>query len=260
MAQQRQHTAPPPAGEDTLASLPEPPALATLLDTVRSPGVVKADVEALLAAMALPPGGAETPRERADVLLSLLEARSEAGDLTDARGRTVREAAMEALLALGYPYALELPPEVLERMGRGKPTPSPSRLGLAITGIAALLHAVMAVVTFVSFQGAVGEALGGAGGSIFALLLAGLMLTPSVLAIAGNLRGSGPMQGLGSKLLAIQGAGWVWLAVAIMDYGKNMIALPVGLLLPWHVTLLAAFLMRHRPEPGAPALPPAGEP
>ncbi len=50
------------------------------------------------------------PREIADCLGEQLERRSFDG-LVDEGGRSVRRAAVEALLALGYPFALEVRPE-----------------------------------------------------------------------------------------------------------------------------------------------------
>ncbi|NVJ04487.1 hypothetical protein HUW63_04410 [Myxococcus sp. AM001] len=51
----------------------------------------------------------------ADTFLRLLESGRLAG-LVDAQGRTCRAAAVEALLSLGFPYALEVQPEDLEHL------------------------------------------------------------------------------------------------------------------------------------------------
>ncbi|WNZ62177.1 hypothetical protein QEG98_41300 [Myxococcus sp. MxC21-1] len=68
------------------------------------------EVDALIAAIAQRP--AEDPealRERTDYLLSLMTLPGDASVLTGSAGITVRTAAVEALLELGYPYALEVP-------------------------------------------------------------------------------------------------------------------------------------------------------
>ena len=64
-----------------------------------------------LAALATPEGS----REAADVLLRLLEDGSLEG-LEGPRGRTCRAVAVETLLRLGFPYALEVRPEDLEHL------------------------------------------------------------------------------------------------------------------------------------------------
>jgi hypothetical protein len=62
---------------------------------------------------ALEAGG--SGRQVADLLHELLESGQLAG-LEDAEGRTCRAAATEALLRLGYPFALEVRPEDLEHL------------------------------------------------------------------------------------------------------------------------------------------------
>jgi hypothetical protein len=97
-----------------VASLPEGlPSLSVLIDLVRSPGVAAVEIDALLSHLDLPLAPQQSPREHADTLLSLIED-DDLGGLTGSDGRTVRAAAIQALLALGYPYALEVPPEALE--------------------------------------------------------------------------------------------------------------------------------------------------
>ncbi|RJS16149.1 hypothetical protein DRW03_31400 [Corallococcus sp. H22C18031201] len=67
-------------------------------------------------------------REAADLLHGLLEGGGLAG-LADEKGRTCRAAAVEGLLSLGFPYALEVSPEDLAHLraqGGGR-----NRLGLA---------------------------------------------------------------------------------------------------------------------------------
>ena len=59
----------------------------------------------------------EPTRENADLLLAALET-DELEGLVAADGRRCRTVAAESLLALGYPYALEISPEHLDRLRR----------------------------------------------------------------------------------------------------------------------------------------------
>jgi hypothetical protein len=82
-------------------------------------------------------------RQVADLLHELLEGGQLAG-LEDTTGRTCRAAATEALLRLGYPFALEVRPEDLEHLrGRdgeqGFPWASVAAGGVLGTGILAQL-------------------------------------------------------------------------------------------------------------------------
>lgn len=129
------HPRPPALGEElperadapsqALEPRPVPPAL-TARDALRLlPGLVEearqapaADREAAARGLnahleALASGGAS--REGADLLLQLLEGGQLAG-LGEGRGRTCRSVAVEALLSLGFPYALEVRPEDLEHL------------------------------------------------------------------------------------------------------------------------------------------------
>ena len=101
-----------PARPAATEALAPDPSLPELLEGVRGPGRVRENVDAFLQALGQPPSGDETPRARADLLLSLMEDAA-VRDYTGSDGRTVRAAAVEGLLALGYPYALEVPPEAL---------------------------------------------------------------------------------------------------------------------------------------------------
>lgn len=59
--------------------------------------------------------GRHPSRKRADLLLRWLDRREMAG-LEDEEGRSCRATAVEALLSMGYPYALEVNPEDLEHL------------------------------------------------------------------------------------------------------------------------------------------------
>jgi hypothetical protein len=103
----------PPTAEAELSSPPKGRrSLSTLIDEVRAPGANQIDVDALLRGLARPLGPEQSPRERADLLLALIED-PQLSDLAGSNDRTVRGASIQALMALGYPYALEVPPEAL---------------------------------------------------------------------------------------------------------------------------------------------------
>jgi hypothetical protein len=96
-----------------VADLPEGlPSLKVLVELARSPGAIRAEVDALLAGLSQPRPAEHSPREHADLLLSVIDDERIA-EFTGSDGRSVRGAAVQALLALGYPYALEVSPEVL---------------------------------------------------------------------------------------------------------------------------------------------------
>lgn len=89
------------------AELPSPRAL---LEEVRSPGAARAEVDALLSGLARPLGPGESARERADLLHEIL-GDEQIRDYTGRGGRKVEHVAVLQLVELGFPYALEVPPE-----------------------------------------------------------------------------------------------------------------------------------------------------
>ncbi|WP_224371574.1 hypothetical protein [Hyalangium versicolor] len=128
---------------ETIGPLPGTASLPVLVSTVRSPGATRGDVDALLQGLARPLADDESPRARADLLLSLLDA-PYVGELqgSEEGGLTVHAAAVQALLALGYPYALEIPPEALTRVQ--PPRESLSLSSLPAPGLVALLTGFIA--------------------------------------------------------------------------------------------------------------------
>ncbi len=127
----------PPAG-DSPGEEPPLPLLALVEEAQRASGeereALAAQVNQRLEALA----SGEGSREVADLLHQLLEG----GRLTalrDAEGRSCRGAAVEALLAQGYPYALEVRPEDLEHLREAHTprAPSPWLMGSAF-GVLAL--------------------------------------------------------------------------------------------------------------------------
>ncbi|WPB78107.1 hypothetical protein KYC5002_02930 [Archangium violaceum] len=89
------------------AELPSPRAL---LEEVRSPGAARAEVDALLNGLARPLGPGESARERADLLHEIL-GDEQVRDYLGSGGRKVAHVAVLQWVELGFPYALEVPPE-----------------------------------------------------------------------------------------------------------------------------------------------------
>ncbi len=90
----------------------EVPSPRELLERARAPDAARPEVDALLRGLALPLKPGEDARARADLLHEILEDKRVRA-FTGSKGRRVAHAVGEALLALGYPYALEIPPELL---------------------------------------------------------------------------------------------------------------------------------------------------
>lgn len=205
-----ERTRPPPSSSEdpeVLSGVPPAlPSLSQLLEVVRGPAVMKSDVDALAEALARPPAGDETPRERADLLLSLLED-PELRDYTGSDGRRVRTLAVEALLALGYPYALEIPPEALAQA-------RPAAAGAAQeprTPVAGLFTGGLALLTQV-LLGLWGGGLALGGGEPrpgLLLYMAGALLLPTLLAVLGGWRGLRWPQLVGVGLMVVVGLAWL---------------------------------------------------
>jgi len=102
---------PPPLSEASEASRPEKAfSLQARLDAALVPEATSLERDALLYAISRPLPPEASAREHADFLLSLL-ADEQLRGLAGSNGRSVRTAATQALMSLGYPYALEIPPE-----------------------------------------------------------------------------------------------------------------------------------------------------
>ncbi len=100
------------------------PSLPVLLERARAPGAARREVDALLRGLALPLPPGEDARARADLLHDILEDRRVRA-FTGSNGRRVAHATVDALEALGYPYALEIPPELLAEARAARPAPAP---------------------------------------------------------------------------------------------------------------------------------------
>jgi hypothetical protein len=126
---ERLREAPPP--DHALPALEvESRPLLERLEGLREPGVTPKEVDAFLAGLSAPRPPSEPPRVRADLMLDLL------GDervcaLTGSDGRRVGAVVLETLLGLGYPYALEVTPEMLAWARGPRRTLRHLRLGLA---------------------------------------------------------------------------------------------------------------------------------
>jgi hypothetical protein len=182
------------------------PSLSELLEGIRGPGRVRANVDAFLQALGRPPSGEETPRARADLLLSLMEDGA-VRDYTSSDGRTVRTAAVEGLLALGYPYALEVPPEALaqaraQSAREVRPQRVPSA-GLVTVGLAVLTQAGFLVPLVANELKWWGLLRGGG------LHLLGAAVLPPVLAVLGGWLGLRWPRRVGVGLMALVGLGYL---------------------------------------------------
>jgi hypothetical protein len=243
--------------EPSLAPWQPSQSLAELRDALTSPGVVQAEVDALFAAIARPPTGDETPRARADFLHSLMSLREEAHEgMTGSDGRTVRAAAVEALLELGFPYALEVDPDVLEdvrrKTQRRKHTARVDSGGFPAGGLVLSLMAVvlqLLVVTarsMLSRHGDFWEA-----SPLFPLAL---VVLPPLSAVFGHVLESRRLLKLGSIGMGLQSVVWLFLTLRFGSdagrFGWLLLAL-----IPWYLPLAAACMMYPRTPPEDAASP-----
>ncbi|RKG92763.1 hypothetical protein D7V97_40575 [Corallococcus sp. CA053C] len=261
MSQQAHRPAPPTTDETPDAPAPVVAEtflpLAVLLEEVKSPGVLRSDIDALIAALGRAPPPDESLRERADLLLGLMARENPVGDYVGKGGRKVRHAAKDALLSLGYPYALELPPELLEPQAPVTtsdevPSPGPGPGGVIITLLSVLCQTLFCVL---------GQLLSGYFGKDFRgqvlspFVLAGLIIWVSTLSsFFGHSLGNRTLQRGGSVGLWLQFVFWAVASLFVLS-SENPLAF---VFLPWHLTLGAALSMRPVPEaeePLAPKLP-----
>lgn len=245
-----------PAEEASLAQWPQSTSLAELKEAMSSPGVIQAEVDALFAAIARPPADDEPPRARADFLHSLMELPEEARERKGSDGRTVRAAALEALMELGFPYALEVHPDVLEAVrgdaygGKDDALIRISRPAIAVTLLALVSQVILLVLMALSN----GRTYAGETSQLIKL---GLIVAPPLMAASGHALGMKGMQSLGARGMMLQGL--VWLFIAWLDTGPYRGYLPL-VLVPWYLPLIAAVLMREKsedadPPPASPAEP-----
>lgn len=118
-----------------------------LLEQARAPDAGRHEADALLRAVALPPGPGEGARERAELLHDILED-ERVRSFTGSDGRRVGHVAVLALSELGFPYALEVPPELFAEArasGRSATGARPGRssrrrAGAVLIGIVGLVE------------------------------------------------------------------------------------------------------------------------
>jgi hypothetical protein len=235
------------APSETSGSAPAHASLQRLVETVRSPGVMKKDVDALLSELERPLAEGESPRERADLLLSLLDSRH-LRSMKGSQGGTVQRAAVKALMDLGHPYALEIPPEALGQAQASQGVSGRTRRSIPLAGI--LL------------------ALLGSASSLLYPPISLLAAVPALLAILGGWLEQRTLQRAGLWLMGALGVGWVSLALGVFTLGlrnsgdtfRGMDLILILCLLPLiqgALLWLGTHLLRHpgwhvedkRPEP-----------
>ena len=147
----------PEATGELLADIPEPvspaelPSPRWLLEEVRTPGAARAEVDALLSGLARPLGPGESARERADLLHEILEDK-EVREYSGSGGRKAGHAAVLQLVELGFPYALEVPPELFAEAraaaggGSSSGDGSSPRLGVVLSTLAGGLEVLPALL------------------------------------------------------------------------------------------------------------------
>lgn len=169
-----------------------------MVEEVRTLGATRAQVDALMAGLAQPLLPEQSARERADLLLSLIED-AHLSSLLGSSGRTVRHAALEALVALGYPYALEVPPEALPPTWQLSREPDKRRKPLSTRGWVGFgIIALTAVVPMIPAFGSMSRS--GRWDLFLLLILAfdiGVILLPAVLAALGHYFRIRILKGLG---------------------------------------------------------------
>jgi hypothetical protein len=229
---QRTRSAPPTSSDDIgIASLPaELPALNVLVEEARSPGAARPEVDALLAGLSQPLPSDASPRERADLLLALMQD-AQIADYTGTDGRTVRVAAFQALLALGYPYALEVPPEALDAKARDEGTgpgllsTRKGQVGFGLVSLAGILQLLPAlyVAAFESWTGK--EVVV----SLAMAFIAGTTFLPAFLTLLGHNQGKGGLKMTGTVWLVL--ASLLWLVPSLLASGAfpfNLIPMAMG--------------------------------
>lgn len=209
------------------------------VEVVTSPGVTREDVESLLDGLSAPLAPGESTRARANQLLRLLQDEA-LGELTGGPDdRQVRPAALEALIGLGFPYALEVPPDVLAEMRSGpRELSRASRWGLGLAAVNALVPVMGEVVT-TSPSRWLADLKGLA-------ILAGVLFVPAVLSALGERYRLKSLKSLGNGgLVLLGGVGLIPAYFMNRDGfswgGATVLGISLAL-------LTSAFLLRHRPE------------
>ena len=128
MERQQAHIAPPAPVDDLGAMVAQDP-LAPALAEARAPGADARVRRTFLDRLAHLDLG--SPRATADCLLKLL-ASEDLASVRGSDGTSARAVAVERLLALGYPYALEVSPEDLAHWRAERPSEATDGRGLSV--------------------------------------------------------------------------------------------------------------------------------
>ncbi len=204
--------------------------MSVLVEEARAPGAARPEIDALLAGLAQPLSSDASLRERADLLLSLIEDVRLASS-TGSDGRTVRVAAIQALLALGYPYALEIPPEALEAKARDEGTgpgllsTRKGQVGFGLVTLAGILQ-LAAVLHFSANETWLAEELFVA---VAIAIITGTTFLPTLLTVAGHNLRKGGIKMAGTVWLVL--VSLFWLLPGLASFGGfpfNLIALSMG--------------------------------
>ncbi len=263
---QRLQEAPPVSSTEEAGPVPSPPDLEPVpvrerLELLRLSGVDASEVDTFLAGLDAPYLPGESPRERADLMLDLLE-EERLCELTGSNGRRVGLAALETLLRLGYPYAFDVTPEMLARARGDAPLGLSSRslVGLGLTVVNVLLPVSLLSEEFFSYLDALLDDGPGhgrdevfSGPARYLPLLVVALLVPPVL--------SALMEWKKSRLarLALTGVqamvGLVFLLLAVTElpgdfwvYSAERFLLALSGVLAW----VTAFCLHPREEPPEP--------
>jgi hypothetical protein len=158
-------------------------------------------------------------------------------DYTGSDSRTVRAAATQALLALGYPYALEVSPEALEASSRkktpGRPFTGKGQVGFGLVVLSGILQcgAVFSIagMDFWSPRDSVltnGLMLWGTA------ITTGTTFLPAWLTLLGHNRGKGVLKELGSGWLTLVAIFWLMVGIFTLPFFPyNLIPLGLGALI-----------------------------
>jgi hypothetical protein len=263
---QRLQEAPPVSSQEAAEPVPSLPVLEPVpvrerLELLRLSGAMPGEVDTFLAGLEAPYLPGESPRERADLMLDLLE-EERLCELTGSDGRRVGLAALETLLRLGYPYAFELTPEMLARArGAAEPVFSTRALvGLGLTGVNVLVPVLLLHQEFLSYVDVLlddGHHLGRdevfSGPARYLPLLVLALLTPPVLSAILAWRKSRLAQTLLTGVQAMVGLVLLLLAMSepasdFWVYGVDRLVLALSGVLAWVI----AFCLHPREEPPEP--------
>lgn len=238
------------------------------LDSLREPGVTQQEVDLFLKGLSAVLPAQESPRVRADLMLDILED-SRLCELTGSDGGQVGATALEVLLTLGYPYALEVTPAMLARVREAEPSTLPPSVpvGLGVAGATGLVYLVTFLPQFLdllelrnAYHGRLPtSALRGFDDTaVYLPLFMALFLGPTLLTGLTwicKLHGARPYFNLLQWIVGVAGL-WLGLTGHLLGLGSHH---PLGVLSCSALTLVSAFCLRPREDPEqAPSGPDAG--